>query len=126
MRTLRPSASRSLFRYSPIVAAVACAFAAHDAAGAIMVTNTNDSGAGSLRDAIVAANGGCFTDLNPVISFAIPGSGPFVIAPSSPLPQFNCGAGPYIPTIDATTQPGWSPNTLATGFDAVLPVELSG
>src|SRR5438034_8942773 len=119
MRTPRPSASRCLFRYSPIVAALACAFAAHDAAGAtILVTNTSDSGAGSLRDAISAANGGCFTDLNPVIAFAIPGSGPFVIAPSSPLPQFSCGTGPYNPTIDATTPSGWSTTTLGTAFDA--------
>ncbi len=63
------------------------------------VTNTNDSGPGSLRAAILAAN------TNPgleTISFSI-GSGVQTIAPLSALPNIT---DPVI--IDGTTQPGYA------------------
>lgn len=55
------------------------------------VTNTNDSGPGSLREAIVAANGGNCAQMNPCrIDFAIVDEpardGTFVIQPLTPLP----------------------------------------
>src|SRR5437773_5112186 len=63
------------------------------------VTNTSDSGAGSLRQAILDANKTTAAD---TIKFAI-GSGAKTIAPRSRLP------GIEQPTVlDATTQPGFS------------------
>ena len=66
-----------------------------------VVSNTNDAGAGSLRAAMAAseANSG-YRDW---ISFAIPGAGPYTIAPASALPQITDAV-----EIDARTQPGWS------------------
>ena len=67
---------------------------------AFAVTNLNDSGAGSLRQALLAAN--LDPDLN-TISLNVPGPGPFSIALASALPVITA---PVI--IDATTQPGFS------------------
>ena len=64
------------------------------------VTNTNDSGAGSLRQVMTDANAGAGKQL---IEFSIPGSPPFIIAPSSVLPTITNSV-----IIDATTQPGFS------------------
>jgi hypothetical protein len=83
-----------------------------------VVTNTNDTGAGSLRQAILDANANAGPD---TISFAIDGAGPHVIAPLTPLPDVT---GPTI--IDGYTQPGASPNTLAMGSDAALKIVVSG
>ena len=71
------------------------------AAPMIGVTNTNNSGAGSLREAIVSAN----TNAGVVdtIAFNIPGAGPHSIALSSPLPTITDAV-----IIDGTTQPGFS------------------
>jgi hypothetical protein len=63
------------------------------------VTSTADSGAGTLRDAITAANVAAGTDN---ISFAI-GSGPQTISPTSALPTIT---DPVV--IDATGQPGFA------------------
>ena len=84
----------------------------------LVVTNTNDSGPGSLRRAILIA------DVNPsvdTIDFAIPGAGVHTISPVSALPTIT---DPVI--IDGYTQPGASPNTLANGDNAVLLIELDG
>lgn len=64
------------------------------------VLNTNDSGFGSLRQAILNANAHPGAE---TIDFRIPGAGPFLIRPLSPLP-FLTGQT----TIDATTQPGFA------------------
>ena len=64
------------------------------------VTNTNDSGAGSLRQAILDSNAAAGAD---TIDFNIPGSGPFQILPVSILPPLAGGT-----TLDATTQPGYA------------------
>ncbi len=65
------------------------------------VTNTNDSGPGSLRQAILDANAGV-TSFD-TIRFNIPGTGVHTIAPLSGLPNMT---DPVI--IDGTTQPGYA------------------
>src|SRR3954447_15983623 len=81
------------------------------------VTNTNDSGAGSLRQAIIDANGHSGPDN---ISFNIPGSGVRTIAPVTELPAITSPV-----TIDGYTQTGSTANTLANGDNAVLLIELN-
>ena len=66
----------------------------------LIVQNTNDSGPGSLRDAMLTANAQIGPD---TITFAIDGSGPHVITPASPLPDI---VDPV--TIDGSTQPAGS------------------
>ena len=67
---------------------------------AFTVTNTNDAGAGSLRDAIDQANAAAGAD---TIDFNIAGAGPHTIAPTSALPTITEAV-----TLDATTQPGFA------------------
>ncbi len=64
------------------------------------VTNTLDSGPGSLRQAILDANAHPGPD---TIEFAIPGTGPHTIQPLAQLPTLF---GPV--TVDGTAQPGFS------------------
>ena len=83
------------------------------------VTNTNDSGTGSLRQAITDANsmgGG-------TINFNIPGGGVHTISPLSVLPTIT-----QTVTIDGYTQPGSSMNTNppTMGLNTVLLIELNG
>jgi parallel beta-helix repeat protein len=71
----------------------------------LLVTNTNDSGLGSLRRAIQTADAinALVAPSSPVvIRFDIPGSAPFVIKPLSALPPIT---GPTV--VDATSQPGY-------------------
>src|SRR5205823_6637474 len=83
------------------------------------VTNTNDSGTGSLRQAILDANsmgGG-------TINFTIPGAGVHTISPMTVLPTITQSV-----TIDGYTQPGSSMNTNppTMGIMATILIELSG
>lgn len=71
-----------------------------ESADPLIVTNTSDAGLGSLREAILFADSLATPN---EITFDIPGTGPFVISPHSPLPAVT-GAT----TIDATTQPGYA------------------
>ena len=87
-------------------------------AATFTVTNTSDSGPGSLRQAILDANANVGND---VIAFDVPGSGVHTITPGTELPAIT---DPVV--IDGYTQPGASPNTLAVGDDAVLEIELDG
>src|SRR5262249_54399066 len=82
------------------------------------VLNTNDAGAGSLRQAILGANAAGGADN---IVFNIPGAGVHTIAPTSALPAITDSV-----TIDAYTHAGSSANTLAVGSNAVLLIELDG
>lgn len=84
------------------------------------VVNTNDSGAGSLRQALLDA-GQAVASGNHLISFAIPGAGPHVIRPASVLPA------PLEPvTIDGFTQAGSVPNASSTAISADWRIELDG
>jgi hypothetical protein len=84
------------------------------------VTNVNDSGAGSLRQAILDANGNPGAD---TIAFNIPGSGVHTIAPLTPLDTITDAV-----TVDGYTQPGASANTNPPemGTNAVLRIEIDG
>jgi len=89
-------------------------------AASFTVTNTNDSGAGSLRQAILDANANAGLD---AIDFNIAGAGPHTIQPTSDLPLVT---DPVV--IDGYTQQGASPNTnpINQGSNAVLKIELDG
>jgi hypothetical protein len=99
--------------------------------GCFLVTNTNDSGVGSLREAIYDANTLAYgTPANPdCIMFNIPTSDPgynsttgaFSIKPLSALPTLTDTA-----IVDGYTQPGATPNTLTIGDNAVLKIVLDG
>ncbi|MFO0879777.1 MAG: right-handed parallel beta-helix repeat-containing protein [Gemmataceae bacterium] len=89
------------------------------------VTNTLDSGAGSLRQAILDANANAGADL---IRFNIASSGVKTIRPLTALPSIT---GPV--SIDGYTQPGSNPNTNplalgsgARGSNAVIRIEIDG
>ncbi len=96
------------------------ALAAPARAATFTVTNTNDSGTGSLRQAITDSNNAPGAD---TINFNIPGTGVQTIIPASALPTIT---GPV--TINGYSQPGSSPNTNGPGqgSNAVLRVELNG
>src|SRR6185295_33303 len=105
------------------VLVLALASSAHDRAAAqaslFLVTNTNDAGPGSLRQAIADSNSAT-TGTN-AIAFDIPGTGVQTITLASKLPDVR---QPVV--IDGYTQPGSSPNTLAAGSNAVPLIEISG
>ncbi len=81
-------------------------------ASTLVVTNTNDSGPGSFRQALADAN----ADAGPrdTITFNIPGAGPHTIRPTK-LPDLPTITQPVI--IDGTTQPGYAGTPL---------IEISG
>lgn len=87
------------------------------------VTNTNDSGAGSLRQAIEDANNnGNPSDMD-IIAFDIPGSEVHTINLLSDLPYVTEKA-----TIDGYTQEGAQENTTVSPepINSVIKVELAG
>ena len=90
------------------------------AAATFTVTTIADSGAGSLRQAILDANANFGDD---DIAFSIPGSGVHTIVLASALPAIT-----HPVTIDGYTQPGSSPNSNPPGQDnnAVLMIEIDG
>ena len=95
------------------------AAAAAASAATFTVTSTADSGAGSLRQAILDANANGGAD---TIGFNIAGSGVHTITPATPLPPITDAV-----TIDGYTQPGASANTQPTGaLNTVLRIEISG
>ncbi len=69
-----------------------------------MVTNTNDTGVGSLRQAIQSSNS---SGSNNQIQFSIAGGGVQVITPLSPLPSITATV-----TISGKTQPTYSGSPL--------------
>lgn len=102
-----------------VAATLLCLCAATSGAAATFtVTSTADDGAGSLRQAIVAANDAPGTD---TIAFAIPGSGVHEILVSSSLPGFV-----ETVVVDGYTQPGSSANGNPLGSNAQIRIELAG
>jgi hypothetical protein len=82
-----------------------------------VVTNTTNSGTGSLYDAIQTANGSPGT----VIDFNIVSGGPATITPTAALPTITADGT----VIDGTTQPGYTGSPLivlegtGSGFDGL-------
>ncbi|MEL6671798.1 MAG: T9SS type A sorting domain-containing protein [Bacteroidota bacterium] len=68
---------------------------------AIVVSNVNDTGSGSLRNAIQQANARIGAD---TILFCIPGAGPHTITPATSLPTLTDDGT----VVDATSQPGYT------------------
>ena len=89
-------------------------------AATFTVTNTGDSGAGSLRQAILDANGTAGAD---TIEFNIPGAGVHTIVPASALPAITEAV-----TIDGYTQSGALANSNGPelGTNAQLMIEIDG
>ena len=85
------------------------------------VTNTNDSGAGSLRQAITDANG--TPGVADTIEFNISGSGVHTIVLATPLPDITDDL-----EFHGFTQPGSSPNTNGPGLpdNSVHLIEIDG
>lgn len=87
-------------------------------AASLTVINANDSGIGSLRQAILDANATPGLD---TITFALPGAGVHTIALFTVLPAIT---DPVI--IDGYSQPGAQANLLSQGDNAKVLIELSG
>jgi hypothetical protein len=104
---------KSLLTIPAVLASVVSSALAAD----FVVINTNNSGPGSLAQAIADANAAPGRDN---ISFNIPGAGVHVIDESTALPEIT---DPVI--IDGYTQPGAQPNTQAVGDNAVILIELN-
>jgi hypothetical protein len=114
-----PVASFALANMAPrLLATLLAFFAMHVAAQAatFTVTNTGDTGSGSLRQAILDATANAGSD---TINFNIPGGGIKTITPAGALPAITEAV-----TIDGYSQPGATANTLAVGNDAVILIEL--
>jgi CSLREA domain-containing protein len=95
-----------------------------------------DDGQCTLREAIEATNRNAASGSMPgecaagavqvpgnteIIDFKLAGQGPFVFAPATPLPPVT-----ETVLIDGYTQAGAKPNTLQSGNDAVILLELRG
>lgn len=85
------------------------------------VTNTDDSGSGSLRAAIDAANDKVNNPGLDVISFNISGTGVHTIRLLSPLPVVTDPLD-----IEGYSQPGTNTNSDPNGFNANLGIEIDG
>jgi hypothetical protein len=86
-------------------------------AATYVVTNTNDSGAGSLRQAILDANASAGSD---TITFNIPGAGVHTITPLAALPTLTDSGT----TIDGYTQSGADEATASA--TATILIEIDG
>jgi len=115
-------AARIRVRFAWLVCATIAASAQADT---FTVTNAANSGAGSLRQAILNANAMQVTAgtlcAPHTIEFAIPGAGPHTIQPMSALPGFDIAI-----TIDGYSQPGAVQNSLFDGDNAILKIEVDG
>jgi hypothetical protein len=112
--------STSRFGLSLLVSGLLLARSGAVSAAILVVTNTNNSGTGSLRQALTVANATPGAD---VVTFAIPGTSLQKFFLTSPLPPLTDDAGV---TIDGYTQFLASPNTLAMGNNAFFKIEIQG
>lgn len=109
----------------PTLIAAAVVVASSAVAATFTVTNTNDTGVGSLRQAILSAN--AVANANPStpdrIAFNIPSSGLQTIVPLTQLPDITDAV-----VIDGFSQPGTKVNGADTGqpMNAGLLIELNG
>ncbi|MEO5561288.1 MAG: right-handed parallel beta-helix repeat-containing protein [Dokdonella sp.] len=121
-------ATTGLLRHAFAPCAVAALLAVSSAsafADTYVVSTTADTGAGSLRQAMLDANAKQVTNgtacAGHTITFNIPGAAPHTIQPHSPLPPI------HIPiAFEGYSQPGSSENTAFTGSNAVIAIELDG
>jgi hypothetical protein len=111
----RRAATTSTFR-NAASAMLALLMSSSALAATFTVTGTDDLGPGSLRQAILDANAAAGSD---VVDFAIPGDGPHRIALASALPTVTDRV-----LIDGYSQPGTAPNTLPTGWNALIAIEI--
>jgi len=107
----RQAYGRALFVFLMLLATSA-------SAATFVVSSIADSGAGTLRQAILDANTAAGTD---TITFAIAGSGLHTISPATNLPNITEAV-----IIDGYSQSGASVNTLSLGDNAVIQIELNG
>jgi Domain of unknown function (DUF4394)/Calx-beta domain len=98
------------YSWSPVVPTAAAA--------TFTVINTDDSGPGSLRQAILDANATAGQD---TIAFNIPGGGVQTITPLTPLPIIT---DPVI--LNGYTQPGAVPNQQFNSDNAIHLIEING
>lgn len=102
-----------------ILALAMFAGASRTSAATFVVTTNADSGAGSLRQAILSANAS--VGVPDVIQFSLTGTGPHIITPVTPLPNIT---DPVV--MDAYTQSGASSNSLVIGNNAVIQIVVPG
>jgi len=117
MRALSTVRAKTALLAALVVAGLAAP--ARSTANTYTVTNTLDSGAGSLRQAIMDANANTGAD---TIAFNIPVAGVQTITPATALPKITGAV-----TINGYSQPGASPNTNPPdqGLNTVLLVEIN-
>src|SRR5262249_50663790 len=118
----------------PLGASGAHALGRTAAAATFVVDSTGDAPDASINGVCATALGDCtlraaIQEANKapgaaLITFAVPGPAPQRIAPATPLPSLNNGAGGI--TIDGTTQPGSVVNTDPLADTAVYGIELQG
>lgn len=80
----------------------------------VFVTNTDDDGPGSLRQAINCANDDPLLDS---IQFNIPGTPPFIITPLSQLPAIMDEGV----ILDGSSQPGWFMGDIIVDGSSLIP-----
>jgi hypothetical protein len=112
--------NRSLLRCLVFVVIGSTAFA-DIVPGVFTVTTDADSGAGSLRQAILDSNNNPPVAGVNTIQFALSGTGVHTIMPQTLLPTITAPL-----TIDGYTQSGTQPNTLADADNAKLLIEING
>lgn len=84
----------------------------------IVVTNTDDSGDGSIRWAIEKVNS---TSESDIITFNIPGEGPHMIQPESQFPDII-----HPLDIDGSSQPGYTSGSPQVVLDGIIGGDISG
>ena len=106
-----------------VLASVFFVGSAHAAPATFTVTSTDDSGAGSLRQAILDANANANPADMDTIAFAIAGSGVQTIEPVTLLPEIT-----QLVTIDGYSQVGSEVNTAISPnpLNGTLLIEING